>query len=79
MDNRRIGYRKTRGHCTAEEEPHSEIVLAYDGRRGRYNWTNLPCHHDGSIAHGIVYGGRYDNTVPHEAAARNGFIQKEEE
>ena len=51
-----------------EEEPHSEMVLAYDGRRGRYNWTNLLCNHDGCITHGIVHGGRYDNTVPREAA-----------
>ena len=46
-------------------EPHTESVPAYDGRHGR---AILPCKHEQFIAHGIVHGGRYNNTVPREAA-----------
>ena len=45
---------------------HTERVPAYDGRSGR---ASLPCNHEQFIAHGIVHGGRYDDTVPREAAA----------
>ena len=52
----------------AEVESHTETVPAYDGHRGRPNWRILPCNHEQFIAHGIVHGGRYDNTVLREAA-----------
>ena len=46
-------------------EPHTELVPGYDGCRGR---AIFPCEHEQFIADGIVHGGRYNNTVPREAA-----------
>ena len=46
-------------------EPHTELVPAYDGRHGR---AILLCNHEQFIAHSIVHGGGYNNTVPREAA-----------
>ena len=37
-----------------EVEPHTEIVSAYDGRRGK---AIFPCKRGQFIAHGIVHGG----------------------
>ena len=44
--------------------PHTETVLAYDVRHGRANWMILPVFYEQFIAHGIVHGGKTNNTVP---------------
>ena len=45
-------------------ELHTEIVHAYDERHGRANWMILPVFYEQFIAHGIVHGGKTNNTVP---------------